>query len=93
MSKPCRDCVDIHGDDPQSWLRKWPEGAEWWDHHKEYLCDGCTEERGINEDCEIEYFDPKNCQFHPRCEDAPCCGHNDDICGYAPGYVSEEEYP
>ena len=41
----CADCVDIHGDTPEGWLRQWPQGAEWRERFGQYLCDGCAEER------------------------------------------------
>lgn len=41
----CRDCVDLHGDTPADWLALWPEGAEYRTDHREYLCDGCADER------------------------------------------------
>ena len=42
---PCTDCVDVHGNDPQSWLNQWPLGAEYRSRHHTWLCDGCADER------------------------------------------------
>jgi len=45
--EPCADCVDVHGDDPAEWVRKWAGCAEARDYlgGSPILCDGCADDR------------------------------------------------
>ena len=45
--RACEDCVEVHGDDPAEWLRKWGGCAEARDYlaGSPVLCDGCADER------------------------------------------------
>lgn len=44
-SRPCVDCVRVHGELPDLWLAQWPEGADWHDDLRAHLCDGCADDR------------------------------------------------
>lgn len=44
-SEPCRDCLDVHGDNRQQWLTDYPEGAEYRADFLSHLCDGCYDDR------------------------------------------------
>lgn len=43
--EPCNDCIEVHGDTRQDWLRDWPEGAEYRSDYHLHLCDGCYDAR------------------------------------------------
>lgn len=51
MPKACTDCVEVHGDNPQEWLNKWPQGAEFREKFNDHLCDGCYDDRLDSGDC------------------------------------------
>lgn len=53
----CSDCVNVHGDDPALWLKRWPLGADWQPRFKSHLCDGCYDDRADLELIEPDPYD------------------------------------